>query len=108
VETGKLLRKLEGNTLPVYVLAFSPDGQLFATAGAVQRGGKCESVEVLLWDMATGKRKNAFPDQTLPVNSLAFSPDGSTLAIGEGNGFYGGPTRLQAAPRRPAGSNFGN
>jgi RNA polymerase sigma factor (sigma-70 family) len=103
LEAGKLLRDLHGNTLPIFTLAFSPDGRLFATAGAVQRQGKCESVEVLLWDTKTGKPSKAFPDQSMNVNSLAFSPDGTTLAIGVGNGLHCGPETANGRAHTPGG-----
>jgi RNA polymerase sigma factor (sigma-70 family) len=86
---GKLLRTLAESKGPVAALAFSPDGQLFATAGSAAVEGK--SVEVLLWDAKTWEPKKAVADQTMQVNALAFSPDGTTLAICAGNGFRLGP-----------------
>ena len=73
------------------MLAFSPDGKRFATAGSDKpnEGTGDEppehAVEVLVWNLATGKVKESAPGLTTPVNALAFSRDGRTLAIAVGH-----------------------
>ncbi len=99
VDAGKLLGTLDESKGPVSALAFSPDGQLLATAGAAEEEGK--SVEVLLWDAKTWKRVKVCPDKTMQVNSLAFSPDGGTLAIGGGSGFRSGPGTQTGRAKTP-------
>jgi WD40 repeat protein len=82
VETGKLRRRLEGNRAPVGALAFSRDGQFFATAGDVKENNRPQ-VEVLLWTTKTWEaKKMVLKDDVTRVTALAFSPDGSTLALG--------------------------
>jgi WD40 repeat protein len=62
---------------PVYTLAFSPDGRVLAS------GGADGSVQVQMWDVATGRQIGALSDgQTWDVYAVAFSPDGSTIATG--------------------------
>jgi len=85
VETAKVQRTLEGNKAAVMAAAFSPDGKLFATGGAVRENDKVTG-EVILWDARTGELKYTLPDQATPVSTLSFSPDGKTLAVGGGTG----------------------
>lgn len=67
----------------------SPDGKLLAGVGSLQ---------VFLWDAATGKQLRQFPREDSPKENnpfgrteqaapVALSPDGKTLAIGSGVGF---------------------
>jgi WD40 repeat protein len=65
--------RLEGHSVDVSTVAFSPDGKRLASAS--QR-------EVKLWDAATGKELFSRPVVGTNVYGLAFSPDGQTLAFG--------------------------
>jgi WD40 repeat protein/serine/threonine protein kinase/tetratricopeptide (TPR) repeat protein len=72
--TGERRRTLRRHTHLIYSLAFSPDGQLLATAG--------EDKKVILWNVATGAVVRMLPEPNGPVRSVAFSPDGKSLATG--------------------------
>jgi GTPase SAR1 family protein/predicted MPP superfamily phosphohydrolase len=74
VQTGKLLRSLEGHTIWVWSVAFSPDGLLLAS-GSGDRSVK-------LWEVASGKLLRSLEGHTNWVESVAFSPDGLLLASG--------------------------
>jgi WD40 repeat protein len=66
---------LRGHTQAITALAFSPDGELLATASRDQL--------VKLWNLSTGEAVLTIPGAEEQVNALAFSPDGKRLAIGE-------------------------
>ena len=58
----------------VVSIAFSPDGDIIATAN--------EDKTVRLWDTQTGKQKNTLIGHTDTVVALTFSPDGNTIVTG--------------------------
>ena len=71
VATSKL-RRLSGHHDFVSGLAFSPDGQTFAS-GSVDG-------TIRLWDTATGEQTAMLPGHIEEATDVAFSPDGRTLA----------------------------
>ena len=76
------LQKITRSARNVYSVAFSPDGQIFAS----------ESVDntIQLLQVADGSLIRTLTGHTNPVYSVAFSPDGQTLASGS----YDGTIRL--------------
>ena len=95
---GKLLGKitLDGRVTSV---AFSPDGQILASASdrslvdtvfaasPTQTGGeKTDGGAIELWDANTGHLKQTLCESETPVNTLAISPDGTMLASGHRDG----------------------
>ncbi|KAL5088772.1 hypothetical protein Trisim1_006187 [Trichoderma cf. simile WF8] len=67
-----LLKAMKGNACHVDSVAFSPDGQLLASA--LYEG------TLLLWDRSTGAVRNILKGHTGKVNSVVFSSDGRKLA----------------------------
>ena len=76
--TGERKRILEGHTLWVRSVAFSPDGQTLASGSGDDT--------IRLWEVHTGKLTNILIGHADGVISVAFSPDGKTLASGGGDG----------------------
>ncbi|HZO89320.1 MAG TPA: WD40 repeat domain-containing protein [Chthonomonadaceae bacterium] len=70
---GSPIKKFQGHTKTVYV-AFSPDGQILATAS--------HDATIKLWSVPTGKTLRTLTGHTDAIWIVAFSPDGKFLATG--------------------------
>src|SRR5262249_60731025 len=79
VARRKVRFTLKGHTGIVHTIAFARDGKALASGG----GPYDKAGEVLLWEVATGKRKAQLDLTTRfgTIKGLAFSPDGKKLAI---------------------------
>ncbi len=77
--TGAVLRTLRHTDGIVSSLAFSPDGEILASASA---GAVDGARDVKLWEIATGQELRTLPWHGALVFAVAFSPDGDRLAIG--------------------------
>jgi WD40 repeat protein len=77
VETGKLIKTLEGHSHKVLSIAFSPDGQILASGSA--------DGSVRLWDVHSGELLHVLGGYSYPsvsVRSVAFDPASQILASG--------------------------
>ncbi len=71
IATQKEVQVVQAHPNGVRCLAFSPDGQSFATGGANQ---------AILWDAAKRQERFTLEGHTEDIFALAFAPDGATLA----------------------------
>ncbi|WP_431282992.1 c-type cytochrome [Humitalea sp. 24SJ18S-53] len=93
IAAGRLLRVLEGPGLPVWSVAFAPDGATLWTGGADRR--------VRAWDVATGRHLSPLgPDDAAPAEQAGLDPDGARVfracaachAVTPGGGNLAGPS----------------
>lgn len=90
VATGRqLCRIAQPNSLFLHA-AFSPDGQLLATAYISERGEKSELKKVTLWDSVTGDEVRTLMISVEPfswrIERLSFSDDGKLLGANANGG----------------------
>ncbi len=78
VETGKFIKCLLGHNSYVYRLAWSPDGNTLASAGA--HDGSCG-----LWDVKSGVLRRAIRSPHGVVTYVAWAPNGRQIAFSTGN-----------------------
>jgi len=84
VETGTLQHDLVGHNDQAYAVAFSPDGNLLASAGRwneeIDRFGN----GVLIWNARTGEQIHRLirTNADAGARAIAFSPDSKLLAMG--------------------------
>ena len=87
VASGQAKASFEGHEHSVLSLSFSPDGKTLASGG----GSSTDVYEywdgtILLWDVASGRKKATLDGHEYSVSSLKWSPDGKTLASGSWDG----------------------
>jgi hypothetical protein len=75
--------------MPVYGVAFSPDGRSILSGGGGYVKGRGNSVlprecAARLWDVETGEEVRRFSGHTAPVHCVCFSPDGRRALSGAG------------------------
>ena len=86
-QRGTLVRTLTGHSDWVRALCFSPDGKVLASGccGKFDRG-ICATMEIKVWDVASGRELRTWQAPGEGVRSLTFSLDGRTLVGGAGDG----------------------
>ncbi|EUC54733.1 WD40-repeat protein (notchless protein), related protein, partial [Rhizoctonia solani AG-3 Rhs1AP] len=106
---------LSGHNAAVYSIAFSPNGQLFAS-------GSGDGV-LMIWDAITGDRLfSPLTEHSKCINSILFSPDGTQVASGSedqtirlwssltgapiGNPFEGHTRQVRSVAFSPSGSQL--
>src|SRR5262249_36777391 len=79
VQTGALLRELDGAKARAECAAMSPDGRFLAA-------GFSQGSAIRIWDRASGQPARMIHTHAAGVRGLAFSPDGARIAAGNQNG----------------------
>lgn len=71
-ETGKIAQTINGSSIGLNCLAYSPDDSRLATG---DRAGR-----ICIWDRASGNLEFTLSGHATSVRTIAYSPDGSRLA----------------------------
>jgi WD40 repeat protein len=79
IETGEVLKTLEGHTDRVFGLAFSPDGVLLAS-GSGMGPSDVSDYTLKIWDVDSGRELHALQGHSGDIHAVAFSPDGTLVA----------------------------
>jgi WD40 repeat protein len=78
VKTGRKIMRLDGQTeWEADATAISPDGKLLASTAT--------DMQILIWELETGKLRHQFKDRPTRSAALMFSPDSTILATGGGD-----------------------
>ncbi|MDP2540400.1 WD40 repeat domain-containing protein [Tenacibaculum discolor] len=72
VNSGVLLKVLDGNKGTIWSISFSPDGNLIAAGG--------DDNKVTVWNVNTGKVTNEFKEASHNIWEVVFNPTGDHLA----------------------------
>jgi WD40 repeat protein len=84
VKSKELLRTFSAADIPVYALAFSPDGALLASGGGVHPRDPT-GAEIHLWNVDKAERAGKLEGHGGQVRALAFSQDGLLASAGGGD-----------------------
>jgi len=84
LEHGKLLHVLHGPTLPIIVMAFSPDGKWLAAGTGNRPPLPTTEGATWVWNTGTGKSQHKSVSSSGPVGRLVFRPDSKALLAAEG------------------------
>ncbi len=79
--TGREVRRFKAQSAPVMSVAFSPNGQLLASAScALGRRADARNA-FMLWNVSTGRELFAAASADILVRSVAFNPTGDLVAL---------------------------
>ncbi|KAF2683801.1 hypothetical protein K458DRAFT_266880, partial [Lentithecium fluviatile CBS 122367] len=87
---------LEGHFRGIGAVAFSPDGQLVASASSTLNTSDDNTVR--LWEAATGTARSTLEGHSSWVRAVAFSPDGQYIQTDRGDIALSFPTTLLPSP----------
>ncbi len=73
LETGQLLRVIDGNPEWIGHIEFSPDGSVLAL--------HARSLDLKMWNSATGRPLMEYNNRALDFHTFNFSPDGTLIAL---------------------------